>query len=162
MGCYQSKPPSNPDLVTNRDLCLRTIDLQLQLERATSPRGMAAREEAKQSPFTYLSFLDQLVHFTGGLHAHKDLVDIANDLFKTTTLKNSEYIAVILALRVFIQEFWHNSDADFKEHFKPIIDFFDRIEKARRQDLHPGVQVYPQLQRYSIDEIPELPTPPMD
>ena len=159
MGCHQSKSDKNADLVTDLELCVNTLNLHSMLFLANTPRGLVARKKNNEEEGTYLWYLDLLTHFTASLHAKNDLVKLAGKLFDKTLLDPQEYTAVILTLRVFLQEFLSDSDADFKEHFQPILTLFDNIEKARKKDAK-AAPCYPPLASEFDDSYSELPSPP--
>ena len=161
MGCHQSKSDKNADLVTDLEICVQTLNLHSMLYLANTPKGLVARKKNNEVEGTYLWYLDLLTHFTGALHAKNDLVKLAGKLFDKTLLDPQEYTAVILTLRVFIQEFMTDSHADFKEYFQPILTLFDNIEKARKKD-NAAAPCYPPLESEFDDSYSELPSPPSE
>ena len=107
------------------------------------------------------SFVKQVVsllHSVGGLQVDADIRDLANSLFDKQVLDPKEYTAVLLAFRIFLQDYWTDANADFKTHFKPFAGMLQDLSKIRSDQ--PGKEMYPSLQQAASVDSLGLPSPP--
>jgi hypothetical protein len=71
------------------------------------------------------------------VYAENEVLQRANKLFRTRVLTCKEYATIIILFRLFLQDFWDNSTAEFKTHFGPVIDAINKLGELR--SLYPNM-----------------------
>jgi hypothetical protein len=151
MGCVSSvEPDHEKEIFSTFEEHRRYLDNR----RPRAPRGGSRSDNAKSKkiPDDPVEIVKELLRLSENLYAENEIQQRADKLFRTRMLTCKEYASIVIIFKLFQQDFYDNTAAEFKTHFGPIIDAINKLG-----ELRIGDKLYPTMDDNFLRNLPAPP-----